>query len=546
MALILGLLSYLVLSLLLQYQEKKHLINQQATYLAHILRNDIISGNQISVYEQCRTLLSDTSIEKILISRDGQKYCDENKHSGSFFVITTTVPISYNPNSVAIDNQYMGGVTIGIRANSIAIYLLLTTLGLLIFVYFSLYFQRRFQNTIQNDVILPLNQLSEIMVHDSRNKNKINYAKDNTNIDDIKILFESYSAMTDSIEKAEKTIKSQVQTEAMYRVSSQLAHDIRSPLSALNMAMDSLTQIPTTEKKIITNAIQRINDIANDLLKKGDGDNSTKELQLSEVSISQAVEQIITEKQMQYKEFSNIVIESDINKDALAVAQINTSEFQRVISNLINNSVEAFKSNSGKIIISVKKNNDQVEISIKDNGQGIPSHLLEKLGQEGFSYGKNEKSQGGSGLGLFHAKQTILKFNGKLNISSTENNGTIILIQLPLIESAPVKINSTTDIVLLDNDQLVRMTWEMRAKKSNKKILCLTSYAELKTHLKSLDRNTIFYIDVHISDNEDGVQVTKDLFDQGFANLYLATGYEPEKFAHVTWIKGVVGKTPIV
>jgi signal transduction histidine kinase len=329
-------------------------------------------------------------------------------------------------------------------------------------------------------------------------------------------------------------------------ISSQLAHDIRSPLSALNMAMDSLTQIPNTEKKIITNAIQRINDIANDLLKKGDGDNSTKELQLSEVSISQIIEPIITEKQMQYKEFSNIVIESDINKDALVVAQINTSEFQRVISNLINNSVEAFKSNSGEIIVSVKKNNDQVEISIKDNGKGIPSHLLEKLGQEGFSYGKNEKSQGGSGLGLFHAKQTILKFNGKMNIESTENNGTTILIQLPLVESAPVKINSSTDIVLIDNDQLVRMTWEMRAKKSNKKILCLASYAELKTHLNSLDRNTIFYIDVHISDNEDGVQVSKDLFDQGFTNLYLATGYEPEKFAHVTWIKGVVGKTPVV
>lgn len=545
-ALTLGLLIYLVLSLLLQYQEKKQLLNQQAKYLAHILRNDIISGNQISIYEQCRTLLSDTSIEKILILRDGQKYCDENKQSGSIFVITTTVPISYNPHSVTLDNQYVGGVTIGIRANSIAIYLLLTTLGLLSFVYFSFHFQKKFQRTIQDDVILPLNQLSEIMVNDSRNKYKINSVKDNTKINDIKILFESYFAMIVSIEEAEKTIKSQVQTEAMYRISSQLAHDIRSPLSALNMAMESVTQIPTTERKIITSAIQRINDIANDLLKKGTSDGAIKELQLLEVSISQVIEQIITEKQMQYKELTNIVIQSEFNKDSVLIAKINTSEFQRVISNLINNSVEAFKDKTGKIIVSVKKNNDQVEISIKDNGKGIPSHFLEKLGQEGFTYGKNEKSQGGSGLGLFHAKQAIAKFNGKLNIESIDNKGTTIYIQLPIIESSPIKVNSTADIVLIDNDPLVRMTWEMRAKKNNKKILCLASYEDLKNHLNSLAKNTIFYVDVHISDSEDGVQVTKDLFEKGYTNLYLATGYEPEKFSHVTWIKGVVGKTPVV
>jgi len=29
-------------------------------------------------------------------------------------------------------------------------------------------------------------------------------------------------------------------------------------------------------------------------------------------------------------------------------------------------------------------------------------------------------------------------------------------------------------------------------------------------------------------------------------NLYLATGYDSDQFPHVTWIKGVVGKNPVV
>jgi hypothetical protein len=51
---------------------------------------------------------------------------------------------------------------------------------------------------------------------------------------------------------------------------------------------------------------------------------------------------------------------------------------------------------------------------------------------------------------------------------------------------------------------------------------------------------------VHLSQNESGVEISKELFNLGFKNLYLTTGYESDQFSHVTWIKGVVGKTPVV
>ena len=60
----------------------------------------------------------------------------------------------------------------------------------------------------------------------------------------------------------------------------------------------------------------------------------------------------------------------------------------------------------------------------------------------------------------------------------------------------------------------------------------------------TLTSYNIFYIDVHLSDNENGEQVTKELFELGFKNLYLATGFEVDQFSHITWIKGVVGKSP--
>jgi hypothetical protein len=88
----------------------------------------------------------------------------------------------------------------------------------------------------------------------------------------------------------------------------------------------------------------------------------------------------------------------------------------------------------------------------------------------------------------------------------------------------------------------------MKAKRSGKNILILTTAKALWEKLDEIDKDCVFYVDVHLteSDNADGVQITKQLFELGYLNLYLATGYEADKFSDVTWIKGVVGKSPVV
>jgi signal transduction histidine kinase len=471
----------------------------------------------------------------------------------------------------------------------------------------------------------------------------------------------------------------QVKIKTFGNLAQQVAHDIRSPLAALNMVTESITNLPTSERMLMKNAIQRINDIANDLLQKGKQEYSTAEKALTIELMPTLIDIIVSEKRMQFREFSNLTIEVDLTNSFGAFAKINSSEFKRVISNLINNSVEAFLNHAGRVVIGVRKSNNQVEIFVEDNGKGIPSHLIPQLGQEGLSHGKEAKDQSGSGLGLYHAKLAIEKINGKLSIESVENTGTVVRILLPptetpawfassidlsnkktlvsldddssihqiwssrlqfidgakiihkqfqsglefkkyvnenlnnlknilflvdfellnqhktgldLIEElnigqysilvtslyedhhiqqrakaqgliilpkslagfVPIKAPKLEskkikyDIVLLDNDPLVCLTWEMKAKRNGKSILVLTSAKVLYEELSEIDYDSIFYIDVHLTESgtADGVQVSKKLYDLGCLNLYLATGYEADKFSHITWIKGVVGKTPAV
>jgi len=59
-----------------------------------------------------------------------------------------------------------------------------------------------------------------------------------------------------------------------------------------------------------------------------------------------------------------------------------------VLSNLINNSIESFDENSHYVYITVEKLTDLIQITLQDDGKGIPAEVMDKIGQRGFSYGK--------------------------------------------------------------------------------------------------------------------------------------------------------------
>ena len=59
-------------------------------------------------------------------------------------------------------------------------------------------------------------------------------------------------------------------------------------------------------------------------------------------------------------------------------SKINKTELKRALSNLINNSVEAFDL-GGEVKINLIKNKEQVHISVEDNGKGIPKDIQKHL-----------------------------------------------------------------------------------------------------------------------------------------------------------------------
>ncbi len=214
--------------------------------------------------------------------------------------------------------------------------------------------------------------------------------------------------------------KKYIAAEAEARLARQVSHDIRSPLSALQIALRASGE---NQANLIKQCIVRIGSIADDLLKNRGLDRQSFDPCL----LSDILEEVIEEKQLEFMERSEISFVRSFSKSQRKI-EINKSQLQRVLSNLINNSVESFKA-PGVIEVFAKEVGDHVYIEVRDNGSGIPENVLNRLGEKGFSIGKDAHSQSGYGMGIPHAMEVVKSFpKGSLSIDSKPGLGTTIKI----------------------------------------------------------------------------------------------------------------------
>jgi len=100
------------------------------------------------------------------------------------------------------------------------------------------------------------------------------------------------------------------------------------------------------------------------------------------------------------------------------------------------------------------------------------------------------------------------------------------------------------DAVLLDDDELVRMNWALAAKDKGVNLAAFKAPKELLSAVEGFPKGTPIYLDSHLGDGVRGQDIAIDLHAKGFANLFLATGHDPESLEPMLWIKRVVGKDP--
>ena len=254
--------------------------------------------------------------------------------------------------------------------------------------------------------------------------------------DEIGFLYHHFSLLKErlnnskrDLEYAQKQIYQAEKLASIGRLASGVAHEVNNPLNGIKSCLYAIQKdpddIPQTKEYIslINEGLENIETVVKKLLGFARQQSSSENL----IDINESIIQVTKLFELRLKE-KNIDITLNLEKQ-LDRVKIEHHLFQEVIMNLVLNSYDAISENGLINISSGRTDNLHVFMKIEDNGTGISEENLKKIFEPFFT---TKEVGTGTGLGLSVCLGIIESHNGKIDVQSAPNFGTVIKIILPI------------------------------------------------------------------------------------------------------------------
>lgn len=281
------------------------------------------------------------------------------------------------------------------------------------------------------------------------------------------------------------------------------AQEMRSTLDKIRKAFDNLHQVKESIIPITTESLHNVLDL---------------------------LAGIESHLKVKYKHLNNLKLAFDLSKIKAERLKVDSALFERVISNLIENSATA---PCNKEILTVKLtafvSENKVIFQVVDNGEGILEENLKKVFGKGFTTKSN-----GTGQGLSFVKAQIESWNGEVNISSTPGTGTTLTLSLPMAERPK--------FIILDDDKYLLDRYKKMLQRFGNEAQTYQTGKELLYNAKNISPESIFLLDYDLGNNEIGTDVALKLSKMGMKNLYLHTGNPMTDEMDYPFLKGILTK----
>jgi signal transduction histidine kinase len=214
------------------------------------------------------------------------------------------------------------------------------------------------------------------------------------------------------------------------RVARVIAHEIRNPLTNIDLSASHLEndKLGVEDKKTFLDIIgrnsRRINELINELL------TATKftDLKYEEIRVDELLDESLQEA-FDRAQLSQVSIERNYSKEKIWV-NVDRTRMQIALLNIIVNAMEAMTDKQGRLVVETTLVNNHCMITIQDNGQGMDSETLAKVFDPYFTSKSN-----GNGLGMTNTQNIILNHKGKIEVFSEEGKGTSFIITLNVLRT---------------------------------------------------------------------------------------------------------------
>ena len=217
---------------------------------------------------------------------------------------------------------------------------------------------------------------------------------------------------------------------------SNVSHELKTPLTSMKVLADSLNgqeDVPVELYKEfmldIGNEIDRETKIINDLLSLVKMDRSAGDMNITSVNINELLELILKRlRPIAEKQHIELVLESF----RPVSAEVDEVKLTLAITNLIENGIK-YNKPVGWVHVSLNADHQYFYVKVEDSGIGIPEDSLEHIYERFYRVDKSHSREiGGTGLGLAITRNAILMHRGAIKVFSTEGEGTIFNVRIPL------------------------------------------------------------------------------------------------------------------
>ena len=251
------------------------------------------------------------------------------------------------------------------------------------------------------------------------------------NSKEINLLIKAYNGMVDELEKSAIKLAQSEREEAWREMAKQVAHEIKNPLTPMRLTVQSFQRKfdPTDP-----NVKQKMNDYSETLIQQIDTMSAVASAfsnfasmpaqQNETLNVVEVVELAMDIFNEEYIEFHRDSPE--------IISKIDRTQLIRIITNLAKNAIQSIpeQQENKSIIVSVKKELNNVLITVADNGIGIQPKDIDRIFEPKFT-----TKSSGMGLGLGIIKNIIENYKGTITFETEFGKGTTFIVSLPIINS---------------------------------------------------------------------------------------------------------------
>ncbi len=215
-----------------------------------------------------------------------------------------------------------------------------------------------------------------------------------------------------------------------------VSHELKTPMASIKVLAESLLSQEDVPAELyrefmedMASEIDRENQIITDLLALVKMDKKAQALNIAALDINHLTELILKRlRPLARKKDVEVVFESM----RPVVAEVDEVKLSIVMTNLVENAIK-YNREHGWVKVTLDADHQYFSFRVSDSGMGIPQEELGHIYERFYRVDKSHSKEiGGTGLGLAITRSAVLAHKGTINVESTEGEGSVFVVKIPL------------------------------------------------------------------------------------------------------------------